>query len=82
MKVDIIIVLDGGIPKSQYAIQHTTTAEATFDKICERYMAEDYEWVLTDVDYGVRLTEANKYLNLCGIEIIWLEQVTINRYKN
>lgn len=82
MKADIILFIEYGAVKHQHIVQGPITAEATFDRICENYMAEDYKYVMTAVDYGQRLEDAKRYLNPMGVEVIWLEQVKINRYKN
>lgn len=75
--------MEAGEVKEEHVIEDQTTAEATFDNICERHMGEEYKDVLGNtVDYGCRLMEANLYLKSVGREIVWLEQVTVNRYKN
>ena len=82
MHADIIILFERGLPTRQFIVEDETTAEAQFDSLAEQVIGDDYEDVVTSVDYGMRLVEANEYLQPLGENILWLEQVEVNQYKN
>lgn len=79
---DIIILLESGQPTKEYLVENEITAEAQFDELCEEVMGEDYEDVLTHIDYGFRYNQARRYLNKLGKDIIWLNRVEINEFVN
>lgn len=83
MKVDILIVLKSGKVIDQYVVENEDTALAQFDEIAEKLISEDnYEYVCTAIDYGVKLEQVNNYLKHFGREIIWLTRVEVNKYIN
>ena len=83
MEVDILIVLENGLVLNQYVVANEDTALAQFDEIAENLIdIEDFKYVCTAIDYGVRLEQVNNYLKHFGHEIIWLSRVEVNEYIN
>lgn len=79
--MNVIIVIENGVPQTPKLIKNNVTAEATFDNIAEELLGEDYE-ELSQIDYEYRLDEANRLLMGSGNEIHWFTDIEVNRYKN
>lgn len=88
--MNVIIVSKSGVLDTPFLVKNDITAEATFDSILEDFVDKqilnesDVEEInrKSSIDYGGKLTEANKHLKYCGIEIFWFIDVEINKYKN
>lgn len=88
--MNVIIVSKSGVLDTPFLVKNDITAEATFDSILEDFVDKqilnefDVEEInrKASIDYGGKLTEANKHLKYCGIEIFWFIDVEINKYKN
>ena len=82
MKVDIIIYFEKGYPVKEYVVKNEIMAEAQFDELCEEILQEDWDEFKNTIDYGFKYDEVNRYLKSMGKEILWLNQVKVNKYKN
>ena len=86
MQVDVIILMVNGMAREIEVILNETTAEATFDSMVEKVLADNNLDSIDDVteaiDYGSRFDEVNRYLSDFAMEFIWNSRVEVNEYDN
>lgn len=77
MTVDIILLRKNGETVQQQVFLHSDTASAGYEGLLRDVMGEDFE-EFQFADFP----EVNQYLNCLGMEIEWLSEVEVNKYKN
>ena len=86
MTVDVITVLNNGVIKEVHVVEHTATAEATFDFLAREeigWTEEQYEEEFENISlYETRYDIVNDdFLRPLGKEIVWLTEVEVNRFN-
>ena len=79
MTIEIIILMENGLVKEQFALKTTKKAEEVFDNLAIKLVGKKkYESISENEEYSIRLEEVNEliaYNN--GTEIIWLSDVEL-----